>query len=434
MKQVIIELEKNDKVISSFSQGMGFFELDFEHLVSFGKSELYTAQIQDADMKHFRNYAGTVNGKVFADVQIQSMVCCPGSPAVGSDKTIEEHFATKHLHENGFDGNGVHVAIVDTGINARHMTRAGRTIKIDSDLSWAPDSAHGRAGEWAVGHGTMCAYDVAITAPKATFLDFALLQTRRQDGGSVMSGFLSDAVVAYAKMLEMLNSGKVRSLVVNNSWGMFHPSWDFPPGHEGNYSHNASHPFNRIVGALARAGADILFASGNCGKTCPDGRCRGKTDGGIYGANSHPEVICVGGVDNEKQHVGYSTSGPGCIEDAKPDVVSYTHFEGSGVYEYDGGTSAACPVAAGVVAAMRSVLPRDPDNENTSAKAMRDLLKKTAQDKRATAFDYDYGWGVVDAKAMSERVQNVANMKTTLEKKCHDICKDCDDNLKENTK
>jgi hypothetical protein len=37
----------------------------------------------------------------------------------------------------------------------------------------------------------------------------------------------------------------------------------------------------------------------------------------------------------------------------KPDLAAYTHFEGSHVYPEDGGTSAACPVAAGVIAALR---------------------------------------------------------------------------------
>jgi hypothetical protein len=57
--------------------------------------------------------------------------------------------------------------------------------------------------------------------------------------------------------------------VVNNSWGMFNPTWDFPVGDPQNYSDNPNHPFNIIVASLEAAGADILFAAGNCGPGMP---------------------------------------------------------------------------------------------------------------------------------------------------------------------
>jgi subtilisin family serine protease len=138
---------------------------------------------------------------------------------------------------------------------------------------------------------------------------------------------------------------------------MFSPDWDFPIGHPGNYSDNRAHPFNVIVASLEAAGADILFAAGNCGRDCPDGRCRFGTARPICGANSHPSVLSVAGVDTRKRRVGYSSQGPGRLDPDKPDLSAYTHFRGSGVYSSDGGTSAACPVAAGVVAAVRKKYP-----------------------------------------------------------------------------
>ncbi len=107
-----------------------------------------------------------------------------------------------------------------------------------------------------------------------------------------MDGLLSDAILAYSVLLQMMRTPEdqrpYHALVVNNSWGMFHPSWDFPPGHPGRYSDNVNHPFNVIIGSLAGAGADILFAAGNCGSDCPDGRCRGVTSGQITGASHIP--------------------------------------------------------------------------------------------------------------------------------------------------
>jgi uncharacterized protein (TIGR02996 family) len=182
------------------------------------------------------------------------------------------------------------------------------------------------------------------------------------------------------------------------SWGMFHPSWDFPVGSPQNYSDNPNHPFNIIVSSLEAAGADILFAAGNCGPECPDGRCRGATDKGIYGANTSPAVTCVAGVLRSRDRVGYSTKGPGRLEDKKPDIASFTHFAGSGVYPADGGTSAATPVAAGVVAALRRLYP----SSVLPPADLRDLLGNTAEQHGQEKFNYEYGYGVIDVRKLLE--------------------------------
>jgi hypothetical protein len=136
----------------------------------------------------------------------------------------------------------------------------------------------------------MCAYDVCIAAPRCTLLDIALLRSTATD-------FLSDAIRAFRHLIDImlapLRPWNTRSLVVNNSWGMYSTAGDFPPGDPGNYSDNPNHPFNRIVGDLERAGADILFAAGNCGPPCPSMFCQQDANGNfitantIYGANGH---------------------------------------------------------------------------------------------------------------------------------------------------
>jgi len=213
-----------------------------------------------------------------------------------------------------------------------------------------------------------------------------------------MSGLLSDAVIAYSKLRQIVSAmpARSRAMVVTNSWGMFSPKWDFPPGHPGNYSDNPNHPFNLIVASLEAAGADILFAAGNCGRDCADGRCEFGTTLPICGANSHPAVLSIAGVDLHKNRVGYSSQGPGRLTSKKPDVASFTHFAGSGVYPADGGTSAACPVAAGVVAAFRS---RHKASQVTPAQ-LRSLVQRTAEDRGGRGYDFDYGWGIVDGVAL----------------------------------
>lgn len=338
---------------------------------------------------------------VYTDPTVKPTIVCPGSPPVGSDSTVESLLCTKKMHRNGMNGKGVLVAIVDTGFNMAYLNSQGKHPTFDIARSWAWNPAAVTPGSAPVDHGTMCAFDAAISAPMCTLIDIALLHPiSAPPGGTIMQALLSDAIRAYRHLLDVMNAprrpGEHRSLVVNNSWGMFHPSWDFPEGHPGNYSDNPNHPFNRIVVTLERAGADILFAAGNCGKDCPDGRCRGVTTRAIYGANSSASVMCVAGVDTTKARVGYSSIGPGRLEKRKPDISGYTHFSGSGVYTADGGTSAACPVVAGVVAAVRSKRPYNPANTQTSPAAIRNLLTTTAEDLGPTGYDYQYGYGVVN--------------------------------------
>jgi subtilisin family serine protease len=342
---------------------------------------------------------------VYADVEVQPAIICPGSPALGTDSDVARLLCVNQLKRIGMDGTGIMIAIVDTGINLAHMASAGRPINLDAGRSWVPSSGM-VPGNAPVGHGTMCAFDAAIAAPKATFLDVQLLRSSAT-GPTPMSGVLSDAVRAYSHLIRIMTAprrpGENRSLVVNNSWAMFHSSWDFPVGHPGNYSDNPAHPFNRIVSALERVGADILFAAGNCGSNCPDGRCQGVTSNTIYGANGHPSVLTIAGVDVTKARVGYSSQGPGRLSHNKPDLCGYTHFKGSGVYAADGGTSAATPVVTGVVAAVRNKRPFSPGNPAVAPAAIRALMRSTALDLGASGFDFDHGFGVVDGCALYKR-------------------------------
>ncbi|WP_433256526.1 S8 family serine peptidase [Streptosporangium sp. CA-135522] len=334
---------------------------------------------------------------VFADPVIEPNLTCGGDAPVGDWHDVERLLHVAELHAEGLDGSGVALAVLDTGINAAHVKRhLGREFLLDEERSWNPDGVTGRPGEFPVNHGTMCAFDTLIAAPGASLIDIPVLLSQRP-GGSALDGLLSDAVAAFAHLRTVLEAQpeESRSLVISNSWGSFSPRWDFPVGHPGNYSDNPAHPFNLIVASLAQAGADVLFAAGNCGRECKDGRCA-YPDRPIAGANSHQGVLSVGGVDTNGERVGYSSQGPGRLSLRKPDLCSYTHFSGSKAFgdgEPDSGTSAACPVAAGLVAAIRTRWP----SSVLSPSQLRTLLRRTADDRSDIGFDYDYGYGIVDS-------------------------------------
>lgn len=343
---------------------------------------------------------------IFADPVIEPTLTCGDSPPLGTARDVARLLDVPRLARAGMDGNGVLLAIVDNGINLAHLRSRGLNPNFSAERSWVPTRPDGQPqlvpGQLPVAHGTMCAFDALIAAPRATLLDIAVLRSQRT-GASSMDGLLSDAVLAFSFLLRLLREtrrpGDFRSLVVSNSWGMFQSSWDLPPGHPGNYSDNPAHPFNRLVATLERAGADILFAAGNCGRECKDHRCGIEVDAGIYGANSHPAVLTVAGVDTSKLRVGYSTRGPGHLEQRKPDICGFTHFAGSGVYPADGGTSAATPVVAGLVAAFRSRFPSGPDR---TPAALRELVRRTAEKSGQNGFDNEYGFGIVSGRKLAK--------------------------------
>lgn len=334
---------------------------------------------------------------VFSDPVIATTPTCGGDPPVGATVDVEERLDVEALRHAEMTGNGVRLAVVDSGINVKHLASKGMTQPLDAANSFTPTGVTTSPGEHPVDHGTMCAYDTGIAAPEAELLDHALLLSEAE-GETVMEGFLSDAVRSFSQLRALLLSDTGRPLVVNNSWAVFSPEWDFPVGHPGNYTDNPLHPFNLIVASLESAGADIVFAAGNCGVECPDGRCEFKSES-ICGANSHTSVLSVAGIDVNDQRVGYSSQGPGRLSADKPDLCSYTHFLGSEAFGEgtpDSGTSAASPVAAGVIAAVRS---RYSPSEISPAQ-LRALMSRSAIDLGGVGFDHDHGAGALSPASL----------------------------------
>jgi subtilisin family serine protease len=339
---------------------------------------------------------------VFVDPAVslfRSAYC--GDSAIGATADVARGLGVPALRRAGLTGGGVHVAVVDTGIDGSRIPVAG---------GWAPTPGY-VPGSSAPNHGTMVAYDVRIAAPDAQILDYALLKSQ----AGTWAAFLSDAIAAFADLVERVNAAPGR-WVVNNSWGLFDRASDAPLGSPENYSANPDHPFNQLTSALVAAGADVFFAAGNCGADCPDGRCgAGDTGPGasIHGANSHPDVVTVAAVTVTDRRLGYSSQGPGALHSRKPDLAGFSQFKGSGVYAADSGTSAASPVAAGVAAALRQRFATD----RLAPAQLKGLLQRTARDLRGDGWDYDHGYGVIDAaaalKAVGSKPRASRRTKTT---------------------
>ncbi|HEV3050582.1 MAG TPA: hypothetical protein VGX50_09750, partial [Longimicrobium sp.] len=105
----------------------------------------------------------------FSDPQIEPFITCGGSAAVGNVAGVAAKLQLAQLAAKGLDGTGVAIAIVDTGFNLAHLTKQlGSSPRFDAANSWTPPKGTTSPGAYPVSHGTMCAFDALIAAPKAT--------------------------------------------------------------------------------------------------------------------------------------------------------------------------------------------------------------------------------------------------------------------------
>jgi subtilisin family serine protease len=170
-----------------------------------------------------------------------------------------------------------------------------------------------------------------------------------------------------------------------------------------------AHPFNQLVVGAVKAGIDVVFAAGNCGQFCPDMRCGALYQGpghSIFGPHSLSEVLTVGAVRTDAMWLAYSSQGPGqhASELKKPDICAPSQFcENDDAFATNTGTSAACALAAGVIAVLRgnmtwssTVLP--PDH-------LKQLLIDTARKTQGPNWNNRLGHGILDAKAAYDELK-----------------------------
>jgi subtilisin family serine protease len=303
--------------------------------------------------------------------------CPPFEPAVDVS-AIQIALGVPAIWAEGHRGEGVIVALLDKGID-------GSTYPVVGGYSRAGGQQPGTAP--ISSHGSMAAADVLVAAPDAKLYDYPFLVPR--SGGALVM------------MNEVLNQrGRDGTPhIVSNSWGFY----GFPP-HQDQPLHEVwdlQHPLHRKIREVVASGATVMFAAGNCGSPCPAGDCRPESIGpgySIHGSNSLTEVITVAAVNCAGERIGYSSQGRGMFEQVKPDVACYSHFFGNfgpgrpaGTLDapFDNGTSAACPIAAGVAALLLSAKP------GLTAQALRNAIVGGAG---GGLWNADVGYGIVNAQ------------------------------------
>lgn len=250
----------------------------------------------------------------------------------------------------GRDGDGILVAVLDTGVDDSNPSLAGQTFggyDIVNDMAFVTDKN---------GHGTACASLIAGkggeggvlgAAPKAKILPVKVMDdTGKSDGFAIAKGIVY-AVEKGAKIINL-------SLGTTSETTLLDSAIDYALG----------------------KGVLIVAASGNEGK-----------EGENY-PSTVDGVLCVGAVDGEKWKAAFSNYGPK-VDLVAPGVLVAAAAPMGGVVLMSG-TSSAAPLVSGAAASVWS------ENPNWSAEKVAEKLMAEADDLGSPGADDWYGSGLVN--------------------------------------
>ncbi len=302
----------------------------------------------------------------------------------------------------GYDGTGILVANMDTGVDGNHPALASRWAGLLPEYAghpeWAWFDPYAGQNDFPYdnhGHGThtmgsVCGGppgDEIGVAPGAVWMASAPI-----DRGGGIQGTVEDAIESFQWMADPDgNPATVWDvpLVCSNSWGVT-TGHGYPPCDE---------LFWEYLDACEAVGCVILFSAGNEGSS----GLRRPSDR----ATDDYRTCAVGAVDAENHGypwpiASFSSRGPTyCTPDGsaaiKPDISApgvdvYSAYPG-GTYTTLSGTSMASPHANGVVALIRQACP------DLTVEEVKQVLYDTAVDLGPEGEDNDFGWGCVDALA-----------------------------------
>jgi serine protease AprX len=309
----------------------------------------------------------------------------------------------------GFDGTGVGVVIIDSGITPAHDDLGGNQVVHFADFVDGWNERHDRYG-----HGTHVAGIIAGSghdssgtrrgiAPGAHLVVLKTLDDRGE-------GFISNAIAALDYAVEQRAAYNIRVINLSVAAGV--------------YESFTTDPLTLAAGRAVDAGIVVVTAAGNQGRAA-NGRAQ---YGGITAPGNAPWVLTVGAashngtIDRADDTVApFSSMGPSAIDRVpKPDLVApgvgvasladegstlfTTRPEGriwgtvptnSEPYLSLSGTSMASPVVAGTAALMIEA------NPSLKPAAVKAILRASAEPKRGYSA-LAQGAGFLNARAAVE--------------------------------
>lgn len=278
----------------------------------------------------------------------------------------------------GFTGDGVNVAVVDTGIDKQHPALDGRVtgcVKIEGGVHYPvcdDDNGHGTHVAGTIGaQATSIRPDIKGIAPQVTYSAVKVLN-------SLGVGLTSDVIEGMEWVINHKDEYGIR--VMSMSLG-------------GETCGDGTSDAAQMADQVVEAGIVAVIAAGNSGP----GECTVTVPG------TAEKVITVGAVDDfttknyADDHIAdFSSRGPTKDGRTKPDVVApgvdITSTYLSGTYAELSGTSMATPHVSGVVAALLEEEPSLTPSE------VKDRVHSTAIDLASSPWgtvNNHTGWGFI---------------------------------------
>ena len=296
------------------------------------------------------------------------------------------------LHQEGFTGSGMHIAVIDAGFPNVDQLQAFQKIRDNNQILGGYDFVN-RSNSYFTGHnhGTNVLSDIAGyiegvfvgTAPDASFYLFITE--------------IIDKEVPLEESLWVEAAERADSLgvdVINTSLG--YTTFDNP-----NYNYSYADMDGKT--AFISRGADIIASRGMILVTSAGNS--GSNSWKYMGApGDAASVFTVGAVNASEDIASFSSFGPTSDGRVKPDVLAH----GENVFVIDhqtgtpkpsNGTSFSSPVMTGVVACFWQATP-----ELTSTQVMQKIRESA---DRYSNPDEQYGYGIPNFKTAYETVLNV---------------------------
>ena len=347
-----------------------------------GKLERFGVEQQD-DIVRSDYVIGTVEPNSFEElarlpfVQYLDFESQPGLPESDIGRRMHRSNAINVDYQGGynFDGAGVHVAVNDDGYVGPHIDFSGRTNQSDV------------LGDFSGVHGDMTAGIVGA----AGNLD----PTKR---GMAPGAFL---------WIRQYDATLPNTLNLHQNEGVVVFSTSYSNGCNAGYTISAQMVDEEIADNPTLM---QVFSAGNANhNNCGYGA--GDQWGNITGGHKMAKnAITAANLTAENDLANSSSRGPASDGRLKPDVSAHGQGQWSTApnnsYDVGGGTSAAAPGVAGVLAQLHQAYREGHNGVTAPSALLKAVLLNTADDLGNAGPDFKFGWGKVNAfralKALGE--------------------------------
>jgi serine protease AprX len=294
------------------------------------------------------------------------------------------------VHALGLHGEGVVVAMFDTGFNTlSHQSLAQAQIAATRDfVNGDPDVGDGGRGNGSHGTQTLSViggFQSGRLIGPAFAATFLLAKTEDTTSETPVE---EDNWAAATEWAEARGADVISSSLGYLTFDAPHRSYT-PADMNGQTAIST-----RAADAAAARGVVVVNSAGNSGFSSSANTLGAPADGRL--------VIAVGAVDAAGNRASFSSVGPSADGRVKPDVAAQgvsvlAAVPGTGsAYAPVNGTSFSCPLTAGVVALMLQARP------SATVQQVEDALRRTAS--RANNPDNLTGHGIVNALAAVQAI------------------------------